>query len=294
MAESKFKFYHYDPTMVGAIIFIILFFTTTTLHSYQLLRTRIWFMIPFIVGGLFESIGYIGRAISHTQSPDWTLGPYLIQTLLLLVAPALFAASIYMELGRIVLLVDGESRVLIKKKWLTKIFVCGDILSFFLQGAGGGIQSSGTASALKTGTHIIIGGLVVQIMFFACFIIVAIHFHRAMATDPMQRSQSAMPWRKHLITLYLVSVLIMIRSVFRVVEYVQGFSGYLLSHEAYLYIFDAVLMFAVMAILNLVHPSEVAAYMNGGNVAKMGWKMERITGFHQRVMSDNSGRAMAP
>lgn len=59
-----------------------------------------------------------------------------MQTLLLLVAPALFAATIYMELGRIILLVDGEAHSLIKKKWLTKIFVCGDVLSFMMQGAG--------------------------------------------------------------------------------------------------------------------------------------------------------------
>jgi hypothetical protein len=52
------------------------------------------------------------------------------------VAPALFAATIYMELGRIIIMVDGEDRVLIAKKWLTKIFVTGDVLSFILQAGG--------------------------------------------------------------------------------------------------------------------------------------------------------------
>jgi hypothetical protein len=83
-----------------------------------------------------EWIGYIGRAVSSHQSPQWTLGPYLLQTLLLLVAPALFAASIYMELSKIIILADGESHALIKKKWLTKLFVCGDIVSFLLQMGG--------------------------------------------------------------------------------------------------------------------------------------------------------------
>ena len=81
----------------------------------------------------------------------------------------------------------------------------------------------------------------------------------------------------------------MIRSVFRVVEYLQGFSGYLLSHEVYLYIFDAVLMLCVMVIFNLVHPSEVVALMNGGKAAKMGFRMEKIMGYHQRGSSGNSG-----
>lgn len=53
-----------------------------------------------------------------------------------MVAPALYAATIYMELARIVEIVDGESRVFIPRKYMTKIFVVGDILSFVLQGGG--------------------------------------------------------------------------------------------------------------------------------------------------------------
>jgi hypothetical protein len=54
----------------------------------------------------------------------------------LLVAPALYAASIYMMLGRIILVTDGESHSVIRKNWLTKIFVAGDVVSFIMQGAG--------------------------------------------------------------------------------------------------------------------------------------------------------------
>lgn len=64
------------------------------------------------------------------------MGPYIIQTLFILVAPALFAASIYMELGRIILMVEGERHAIVQKRFLTKIFVGGDILSFVTQGAG--------------------------------------------------------------------------------------------------------------------------------------------------------------
>jgi hypothetical protein len=217
-----------------------------------------------------------------------------MQTLLLLVAPALFAASIYMELSRIILLVDGESHALIKKKWLTKLFVCGDVASFLMQGGGGGIQASGTESALKTGSRLVVGGLFIQLFFFGCFIAVAVHFDIAMHKVPTTRAQSSdVPWRKHLIILYAASVLVMIRSIFRVVEYLQGFSGYLLSHEVYLYIFDAVLMFFMMVMFNIVHPSEVVALVEGGKVAKRGWKMDTIVGYqqHQRIASGNSGRA---
>lgn len=86
---------------------------------------------------LVETIGYIGRALSAQQDfGDYTMGPYIMQSVLLLVAPALFAASIYMELGRIVLMVDGERSLFIRRTWLTKLFVTGDVLSFLMQSSG--------------------------------------------------------------------------------------------------------------------------------------------------------------
>lgn len=190
-----------------------------------------------------------------------------------------------MALGRIILLVDGEEHSLIPKRWLTKIFVCGDVISFLAQGAGGGIQASGTAAALETGTHIIVAGLFIQLVFFGVFIVVAILFHVRMNKVPTAAS-SNVPWKKHFHTLYATSLLIMIRSIFRVIEYLQGFSGYLLSHEIYLYIFDACLMLAVLVIFNFVHPSEVQALLKGGKVAKGGYKMDVLLGRHQRISSD--------
>lgn len=86
-----------------------------------------------------ELIGYIGRALSSQESPNWTLGPYIIQSLLLLLAPAFFAASIYMVLARIIILTDGNSHSIIKVRWITKIFVAGDVLSFLAQSSGGGL-----------------------------------------------------------------------------------------------------------------------------------------------------------
>lgn len=41
-----------------------------------------------------------------------------------------------MVLGRLILLVDGEHLSLIRRKWLTKIFVCGDVVSFLVQVSG--------------------------------------------------------------------------------------------------------------------------------------------------------------
>lgn len=56
--------------------------------------------------------------------------------MLLLLGPALFAASIYMILGRLITRLDASSHSIVRPKWLTKIFVVGDVLSFCVQGGG--------------------------------------------------------------------------------------------------------------------------------------------------------------
>jgi len=134
--DGGFKLYHYDPSMAAAAAFIILFIVASTVHCWQMFRTRCWIMVPLVIGGFLEVAGYFGRAISSKESPNWTLGPYIVQAILLLVAPALFAATIYMEFGRLVTQLGAEQYTVIRHKWITKIFVTGDVLSFFLQGGG--------------------------------------------------------------------------------------------------------------------------------------------------------------
>jgi hypothetical protein len=62
--------------------------------------------------------------------------------------------------------------------------------------------------------------------------------------------------------LYGASMLILIRSVFRVIEYSMGNNGFLLKREVFLYIFDSVLMLATMVVLNAIHPGEIISKLN--------------------------------
>ncbi|OQU93927.1 hypothetical protein CLAIMM_00364 [Cladophialophora immunda] len=204
--DSDFKLYRYDPSLGAAVIFVILFALASFLHTYQLVRTRTWFFVPFCVGGYFEAIGYVGRAIGSQESPNWSVGAYVLQSVLILVAPALFAASIYMELGRIIVLTDGTKHSLLNPRWLTKVFVAGDVFSFLMQASGGGIMAGGTASSMNTGKNIIIGGLTLQVIFFSFFVVVGLTFHLRMHRVPTSRvlahADIATTWKKHMYTLY--------------------------------------------------------------------------------------------
>ena len=127
--------------------------------------------------------------------------------------------------------------------------------------AGGALLAGKKPDQITSGQHIIVAGLLIQVIFFGVFIITATIFHIRIRKVPSLRSADAgIPWMKHMRVLYTVSTFIMIRSILRVVEYIQGNDGYILRHEEFLYIFDGCLMLAVMALYNVIHPNEITAF----------------------------------
>ncbi|KAH7142741.1 RTA1 like protein-domain-containing protein [Dactylonectria estremocensis] len=247
-AEWNFQLYRYTPSLPAAIVGVAVFAVLTLLHLWRLCRHRAYYFIAFTIGGVFQTIGYSGRIWSHYDK--LSIGGFVIQAILILVAPALYAASIYMILGRLIRTLRADHLSLIPVQWVTRIFVTGDIVAFSLQAGGGGIQSAGSLDLYKIGEKIIIAGLFVQIAVFGFFVYTSLLFHYRLRNNPTRTaSQGKIPWARYLYVLYTSSVIILVRSIFRVAEYLQGNDGYLISHEIFLYTFDAILMAIVMLII---------------------------------------------
>lgn len=125
-------------------------------------------------------------------------------------------------------------------------------------------MSAGSLSAMEDGAHIVIGGLAVQLLFFGFFIIASAIFHYRVKKNPqyyttrqVASSSRRDSWECMLWCIYGACVLILIRSIYRVVEFVEGNDGFVMHLEYLLYIFDAVLM-ALQAMLLLVgYPGRV-------------------------------------
>ncbi len=203
-----------------------------------------------------ETAGYICRFLAHNHMDNLVL--FIVQTLTILVAPALFAASVYMVLGRLILLVKGESYSVIKPSQLTKIFVGGDILCFFVQ-----IIGSGTLSTrFNLGKAIILVGLIAQIVFFGLFVLVAAIFHRRLSRNPTPTAQRVdedhprLNWKDITRVIFVASAMIFVRSLFRLIEFTGDSNSPMMKTEAYLYVCDSTLMFIVLAILIYWHPAE--------------------------------------
>lgn len=155
------------------------------------------------------------------------IGPRIIETLFILLAPIIFAASIYMVLSRLMRATHGEQYSLIRITWLTKIFVGGDALCFVIQAAGGGVLSKAdTAGKKHKGEMIVLSGLIVQMIIFGFFLVVAYAFHKrlsaAEARGKATSGNSNLSWKRLMAMLYTTSLLIAFRNLFRVLEYAMG------------------------------------------------------------------------
>lgn len=77
---------------------------------------------------------------------------------------------------------------------------------------------------MDRGKTIVLVGLVLQIVIFGFFIVVALVFHlrlRKMAATGKQ-VLCRLDWSKYLLRLYVVSAIITLRNIYRVVEYEEG------------------------------------------------------------------------
>ncbi|KAL4929540.1 RTA1 domain-containing protein [Aspergillus undulatus] len=246
------SFYEYEPTLTGAVIALIFYGASTGFHVFQLWKFKCYFFTTFIIGAIMMTMGYIFRAAS---SQDTTaLGTYIAQNVCLLLPPSLYAATIYMIYGRIVLYAQLPELSIISPARVTKIFVLGDAFAFLLQATGGGMMA--ISSMATMGQNITIAGLFVQLLFFGFFFAISVLFCRRVGRS--KRVQILhMPYGALLYVLFVVSALIIIRSLYRIVEFCQGQNGYLMRHEVYLYMFDTIPMFVVQAIFHYYHPAKV-------------------------------------
>ncbi|KAF6820896.1 RTA1 [Colletotrichum musicola] len=128
--------------------------------------------------------------------------------------------------------------------WVTKIFVTGDVVSVTLQASGGGIQTARILGLYDMKERIMTVETFVQIFIFGFFIDTIVPFHRRIIRQPMILTiEEGALWKIQ----HTTSLIVIIRRVLKVVEYLQENDGRLVFHEVFLYIFDTLLAAVVMA-----------------------------------------------
>jgi hypothetical protein len=193
---------------------------------------------------------------------------FIVQTVMILVAPAVMAAACYQSFGRVAIWVVPPEFQTAKYLWVparrvTPIFVTCDIVSFFVQVIGGSmVAAASTAAKVNKGKNIVLAGLGLQLATFGFFVVASIRLNVQLRTRlrdvPVPKERN---WQRYLDVVNVGTILILVRTALRLVEFADGTKGYLSTHEWFFYCFDAALMFVVVAIFIVFHPGYFLPYL---------------------------------
>ncbi|KAF5646365.1 RSB1 [Fusarium sp. NRRL 52700] len=246
--------YGYVPSKAAGIVFCALFGLTTIVHIIQLGRSRIWWCAVFVIGGLVEIIGWAGRAWS-SQCP-YNSTAFLMQISTLIIAPVFYTAGVYIILGRLIQVFGRDCSILRPNLYLWIFCTC-DVISLVVQAIGGGLASAAVNKVdgnTEPGTNTMVAGIVFQLASMSVFVALAIDFLVRSTRRGMLKSgkQSSIP----ILSAMTFSLLcIYIRSIYRTVELVQGWHGYLITHEQYFIGLDGAMMVIAVGVFNFIHPA---------------------------------------
>lgn len=247
-------YYNYDPQFAPAVAVAVIFGILTAMHIFEAFAFRKRYTWVLIMGGLWETISF---AIHAVGSKDQQQIAYATAwQILFLLAPLWINAFVYMTFARMVLYWHPEGKVAgFRAAVIARWFVIADVVSFIVQAVGGIMASpSASASIIRTGLNIYLGGMALQQFFIVVFLGLMIAFQRQCSRHQVLAARPA--WRPLLFGLYGVLVCITVRIIFRIAEFAGGVTpdNPVPFHEEYSYALDCFPMMVALLILAILHP----------------------------------------
>ncbi|CCT69889.1 related to phospholipid-translocating ATPase [Fusarium fujikuroi] len=242
----------YQPNVPANAIFIGVFGLSMALHIFQGIKMKTWgFMASMMAGCILEIIGYIGRLIIHDNPFDF-IG-FLLQIIMITIAPVFFSAAIYVLLSQVINFVDPSvSRF--SPKYFYWIFIPSDIISLILQAVGGAVSVVSTAQEdVKTGEDVSIAGLVFQVVTLLCFVALFIDYVIRASKSPA-RYRLTKPILTFLFFLFLSTIFILIRCGYRIAELNGGYFSAIFRDEGLYIALESCMMCIAVLLLNAGHP----------------------------------------
>ncbi|KAJ5890024.1 RTA1-domain-containing protein [Penicillium tannophilum] len=254
---------YYVPSLAGNAFYLALFAIFLVAQLGLGIRYKTWGFLAGLFGGLvLEIIGYLGRVQLHNN--PFVFNSYLEYLICLTIGPAFFSASIYICLGRIVV-VCGEQISLLRPRTYTMLFVFCDLISLICQAAGGAITSIADAdqqNLAQTGVNIMIAGLAIQVASLVLFMALCLQYAWSVHKYPnalnnasvMRELRNSFRWKAFLAGLALATIAIFVRSVFRVAELKGGFHSSLANNQVLFMILEGAMIAIAILCLTILHP----------------------------------------
>ncbi|KAF3919893.1 hypothetical protein ABW21_db0206437 [Orbilia brochopaga] len=246
---DKWSYWYYCPDETLAILFAVLFGVSGLIHLAQAICYRNKYMPIYVFGCWAIATGLSLRAhTAHTRDLQ-SLGLLIPSQVLVYSGPPVFSAALYFVLARICYYVPRAAPITPYR--IVRTFISLDGLCELLVGAGTGMFVNTTApSRQKIGQGLLRAALILQLLLFLAFAYFSIKLQRN-----AKRLGIWGKWRMSLYTLYVCGFWVMVRCIYRLVEFFEGFKGELILHEAYFYALECIPMLLSAAYMNVMHVS---------------------------------------
>lgn len=208
------------------------------------------------MSALWQMLAYVFRTVT-IRHVIW-IGTYTAYFILMLLAPLLTNAYVYMVVGRMAYNFTNNAKIFGVKAWrMALAFIICDIVAFIIQAAGASMASGEDVPMhqVKTGLHVYMGGIGLQELVILMFFTLSLKFRQQMLRDLPANARKGPMTLIHVV--FAVLALISIRIIFRLIEYANGIESSIVRHEAYQYIFDSTVMLIALVLFNVVHPGRI-------------------------------------
>ncbi|KAL5514335.1 hypothetical protein ACEPAG_2423 [Sanghuangporus baumii] len=262
--------YGYTPTTTVCVAFIVVFGISAVIHGCQAVAWKLWWFLAMpCLCCVLEVAGWLARFWSSFVPAD--LLPYTIQTVATVIAPTPLLAANFMILGMLIRYL-GEEFSRISPKLYAIIFTSADIVALIIQAFGGAKASSAVSNGEdpEGGAHIMLIGIILQMIAITFYVLLASEFFVRFITKRPVRMTSYLavdPSKKHLhkkmkimiFGLGFSTVCIFIRTVYRTIELLNGFTGRIIRTQIYFNVLDGLMIVLATYCLNFLHPGYLLA-----------------------------------
>ncbi|GAB1312722.1 Sphingoid long-chain base transporter RSB1 [Madurella fahalii] len=241
--------YGYTPSFVLALLAAILFSIYFLVHLFQVIRYRTMYFVTFPIGLGFEIVGYIARCLSAKANP-YNLIYFILQYFFIVTAPVFLAAGIYTILSALIHRL-GRAYSLLPPTVVLWFFISSDVIATITQIVGAaliGVRQKQREDPTAA-NNILLGGLAYQVFSIGTFIILSsVFIFRARA----QIKESGLAL--FTASFFAATLLVYLRTVFRLAETAEGLGGNLSTREVYFGTLEFLPIVLAVPLLAIWHP----------------------------------------
>ncbi|KAI1288810.1 RTA1 like protein-domain-containing protein [Xylaria venustula] len=265
MADDQhvgFNIWVYEPNKGAAIFFAIAFLSTGAVHFWQALHYHSWRLTGlYVFCSLLFVGGFIARVLGAFDNTN--IIKYIVSIVLTYAAPPLYELGNYYILGRILYFVPYCSPIH-PGRVLTTFAAVSSVIEALNGVAASYVANVTLPQNLQDLGHTLFKvALILQLVVILLFVSLATTFLLRCRKNGINHPKVNQP----LLTLYISSATIFVRTIYRTVEYFEIGAGVsytsgtgirpkspILRYEWFFYVFEAALMLTNSVLLNVRHP----------------------------------------